>query len=170
MLRLCGCFRMPLKSPATDLLSAAYSPNGIQIASIPELRWHLFCNHMAENDKLPPTPCALKQHIIRVQIQVTVCRGQASVAQQQFLDPMKNCFYKYTTGQLKPVTTEVLPAPKAIIEMVNYRYRADCSTAHCSCRSNNISCTDLCQCGTQCQNDEDSRNDILLASDSDDDE
>ena len=74
------------------------------------------------------------------------------------------------SGQIKPVTTEVLPAPKAIIEMVRCQCRADCSTDRCSCRSNNLSCTDLCQCGTQCQNDEDSRNDVLLTSDSDDDE
>ena len=61
-------------------VSAAYVPEGIQIASIPELRWHLFCKHMAESDKLPPTPGALKQHILRVQLQATVW-GQTSVAQ-----------------------------------------------------------------------------------------
>ncbi|PIK61641.1 hypothetical protein BSL78_01459 [Apostichopus japonicus] len=158
-----------LLSMLATFVSAAYPPKGIRIASIPELRWHLFCKHMAESDKLPPTPGALKQHILRVQIKATVW-GQASVAQQQFLDPLKHGFCKDTTGQVKPVTTEVLPAPMAIIEMARCQCRADCSTARCSCRSNNLSCTDLCQCSTQRQNDEDSRNDILLASDSDDDE
>ena len=87
-----------LLSALATFISAAYSPKGIQIASIPELRWHLFCKHMAESDKLPPTPGALKQHILRVQIQATVW-GQASVAQQQFLDPLKHGFYRDTTGQ-----------------------------------------------------------------------
>ncbi|XP_014672104.1 PREDICTED: malate dehydrogenase-like [Priapulus caudatus] len=56
----------------TTFVCSAYAPKGIQIASIPELRWHLFCKHMAESDKLPPTLGALKQHIHRVQIQATV--------------------------------------------------------------------------------------------------
>ena len=141
-----------LLSMLATFVSAAYVPEGIQIAGIPELRWHLFCKHMVESDKLPPTPCALKQHILGVQIQATVWR-QASVAQQKFLDPLKHGFYK-DTGLMSPVTTDVLPAPKAIIEIVRCRCRGDCSTARCSCRAKNLSCTDLCLCGTECQNDE----------------
>ena len=64
---------------------------------------------MAESDKLPPT--------LRAPNPATVW-GQVSVAQQQFLYPLKHGFYKDTTGQVKPVTillgTDVLPAPKAI--------------------------------------------------------
>ena len=30
----------------------AYRPKGLQIESIPELRWHMFCKYMAESDKL----------------------------------------------------------------------------------------------------------------------
>ncbi|PIK38665.1 hypothetical protein BSL78_24487 [Apostichopus japonicus] len=137
-----------LLSTLATFVSAAYSPKGIQIASIPELRWHLFCKHMAESDKLPPTPGALKQHILRVQIQATVL-GQASVA-QQFLDSLKHGFYKDTTGQVKPVTTEVLPAPRPSLRCASAERLFYSSI---SCRSNNLSCTDLCQCGSQCQND-----------------
>lgn len=36
----------------------AYCLKGIQISSIPDLRWHLFCKYMAGNDKLPPTMSA----------------------------------------------------------------------------------------------------------------
>jgi hypothetical protein len=42
---------------------AAYCLIGITIDTIPELRWYLFCNHMAESDKLPPTEAAIKQHV-----------------------------------------------------------------------------------------------------------
>ena len=51
--RLCRCFRMPLKSLMTCSLFWLHSsllhtvPKGIQIAGIPELRWHMFCKHMA---------------------------------------------------------------------------------------------------------------------------
>ena len=47
----------------------AYSPKGIIIKKITELRWYLFCKNRAESDKLPPTPGALKQHVLRVHIQ-----------------------------------------------------------------------------------------------------
>ena len=48
-----------LLSMLATFVFATYALKGIQIASIPELRWHLFCKHMAESDKLPPTPGAL---------------------------------------------------------------------------------------------------------------
>lgn len=47
-------------------MCAAYSPKGINIRSIPELRWHMFCKYMADSNKLPPTVGALKQHILRL--------------------------------------------------------------------------------------------------------
>ena len=47
----------------------AYCLKGIDIHSIPELRWYLFCKHMAESNRLPPTSGALKQHILRAHIQ-----------------------------------------------------------------------------------------------------
>ncbi|KAJ8358104.1 hypothetical protein AAFF_G00034000 [Aldrovandia affinis] len=71
--------------------------------------------HMAESDKLPLTLGALKQHVLRAHIQARVW-GQADIAQQEFLDPLQNAYYKDKDGQLKPVTTEFLPAPEAIIE------------------------------------------------------
>jgi len=42
---------------------AAYSPKGIYINTIYKLRWHIFCKHMAESDKLPPILGALRQHV-----------------------------------------------------------------------------------------------------------
>ena len=54
-----------LLSMLATVVSAAYVPEGIQIAGIPELQWHLFCKHMAESDKLTPTSGALKQHFLR---------------------------------------------------------------------------------------------------------
>ena len=41
-----------------SFVCAAYSPKGICIKTIPELRWHLFRKHMAESDKLHPTLCS----------------------------------------------------------------------------------------------------------------
>jgi len=132
-----------------------YCPKGIHIESIPDLRWYLFCKHMAESDRLPPTMGALKQHILRVHVQARVW-GQASIAHQTFVDPLKNGFFQDANGNLMPHTTDDLPAPNAIIEMVSCHCKGDCSTRRCGCRSHNLACTDLCSCNTECQNDDDS--------------
>lgn len=42
-----------------SFLCVAYCPKGVEINSIPEHRWYLFCKHMAESGRLPPT---LKEH------------------------------------------------------------------------------------------------------------
>ncbi|KAK5929735.1 hypothetical protein CgunFtcFv8_010949 [Champsocephalus gunnari] len=68
-------------STLASFVCAAYSPKGINIKTIPELRWHLFCKHRAESDKLPPTLGALKQHILRVHVQTRVW-AQAAIALQ----------------------------------------------------------------------------------------
>lgn len=123
---------------------------------------------MAESDKLPPTLGALKQHVLRVHIQAKVW-GQASVAlQDPQLDPLQNGYHRDSDGQLKPITTDVLPAPKAIIEMVRCQCKTECSSARCSCRAKNLPCTNLCQCGTECQNNEDLQG-VMYDSEDDDD-
>ena len=150
-----------------SFVCAAYSPKGINIKKIPEQRWHLFCKHRAESDKLPPTPGALKQHILRVHVQ-TRSWAQAAIAQQDpQLDPLQNGYYKQIDGLLKPTTTEVLPAPKAILEMVQCRCKSDCSSGRCSCKAKDLVCTDMCQCSSQCENDKVSQS---LIHDSDDDD
>jgi len=104
---------------------------------------------MAESDKLPPTLGVLRQHVLRVHIQARVW-GQASIAlQDPHLDPIQNDYHKEPDGQLKPTMTDALPAPQAVI--------ADCSSTRCSCRTRNLSCTDLCQCSGDCENDEDTQ-------------
>ena len=81
---------------------------------------------MAESEKLPPTLGALKQHVLRAYIQARVW-GQAAIAQQVFPDPFQNGYYKDKDGSLKPIPTDLLPAPEAIIEMVRCQCKADCS-------------------------------------------
>ncbi|KAK5930774.1 hypothetical protein CgunFtcFv8_026987 [Champsocephalus gunnari] len=103
-------------STLASFVCAAYSPKGINIKTIPELRWHLFCKHRAESDKLPPTLGALKQHILRVHVQTRVWAQAAIALQDPQLDPLHNGYFRDSDG-MKPTTTEVLPAPKAIIEM-----------------------------------------------------
>ena len=66
-----------------------------------------------------------------------------------------------------PVTTQVLPAPQAIIELVRCQCKTNYSTQRCSCRRNDLPCTELCSCDTECANDEDCN---IGNDDSDDDD
>ena len=45
-----------LQLTLAQFVCTAYRPKGIQLSSIPELRWHLFCKYMAESEKLPWEP------------------------------------------------------------------------------------------------------------------
>ena len=66
---------------------------------------------------------------------------------------LQNGFYKDALGYFKPTTTEVLPAPDSIIEMVKYQCKKDCLSQRCS-RKLNLPCSDLCQCTTLHKNDD----------------
>ena len=81
------------------MCSLQYSPKGINIKTIPELRWHLFCKHRAESDKLPPTPGALKQHILRVHVQTRAWAQAAIALQDPQLDPLQNGYFKHLDAE-----------------------------------------------------------------------
>ena len=117
----------------------------------------MFCKQLAESNKLPFTIGALEEHIKRVRLQSRVWY-QATVMHQQPFELLQFGYYKDTDGQLLPVTTQVLPAPQAIIELVRCQCKTNCSTLKCSCRCNNLPYTELCLCDTdgKCTNDEDS--------------
>ena len=66
-----------------SFVCSAYCPRGVEIGNIPELRWYLFCKHMAESDRLPPTLGSLKQHMLRVDLQAQIW-GQQKAATQSF--------------------------------------------------------------------------------------
>src|SRR6218665_3492244 len=63
-----------------SFVCAAYSPKGICIYTIYELRWYVFCKHMAESDKLPFTLGVLRQHVLRIHIQAAQARVCGPVA------------------------------------------------------------------------------------------
>ena len=151
-----GDLTQEVKDALEKFVCLKYCPKGVRITSIPDLRWHLLCKQLAESNKLPPTLGALEEHINRVHLQSRVWH-QATVMQQQPFEPLQFGYSKERDGQLFPVTTLVLPAPQAIIELVRCQCKTNCSTLTCLCRHNNLPCTELCLCDTdvQCTNDED---------------
>jgi hypothetical protein len=71
-----------------------------------------------------------------------VCTGaklsmvQANVVQN--FDPRKSGYYKDEFGTILPVTTKVLAAPQAIVELVRCQCETNCSTQRCSCNKQKI--------------------------------
>ena len=116
----------------------AYCPKGIEINSIPELRWYLFCKHMAESNRIPPTLGTLKQHI-----QASVW-GQASIAQQEFLDPLQNGFCKDANGDLVPHTTDDLPSRWLIVTARETARRKGVAVDHTTFLTLNSVCAAPC--------------------------
>jgi hypothetical protein len=86
------------------------------------------------------------------------------------MDPLQNGYYENTDGKFKPVMTDALPAPKAIIEMVSCQCKKDCSSHRCSCKMQRLTCTDLCQCSSACENDEDTQKHQISDNDEEDDD
>ena len=126
-----------LQSTLARFVCTAYCTKGLQISSIPELRWRLFCKYMAESEKLLSTMGALKQHILRTHVQARVW-GQAAHPKQVPLDPLQNSYHKdHDDGQLNPTTTDVPPARNAIIEMVGCQCKGNWTSNRCSCKLNN---------------------------------
>lgn len=143
-----------IRNALAKFVCLMYRPKGIDITNIPELRWHLFCKHLAESNKLPPTVGALEEHIKRARVQSTVW-FQATTMWQCFLDPLQNGYTENENGGIQSLTTKVPPAPDAIIELVRCRCKTKCISQLCSCRKHKLPCTELCSCGSECENDAD---------------
>ena len=50
-------------------------------------------------------------------------------------------------------TMDVPPAPQDIVELLRCQCKAHKTIQRCSCQKHNLACTDLCLCGTDCEND-----------------
>jgi len=140
----------------TRFVCSAYCPIDINISNIPELRWHLFCENMAENDF---TKLLVHYGSISCEyISKHMCGDKLQfLTMQIFLDPLKHGCHKvnWSHGPLKPTTTDVLQALKTVTEMVRCQCKTDWSSQRCSCHAKNLTCTDLCVCSTSCENGED---------------
>ena len=141
-----------VKDTLAKFICSVYCPQGIYITNIPELRWHLFCKHLAESSNLPPTLGAIEEHIKRVRVQSQVW-SQAMDMQQTPLDPLNNGYDRDKDGLFLPVTTQVPLAPQALTEFVRCRCKSKCSSRRCSCKRHKLPCTELCLCGDECEND-----------------
>ena len=120
------------------------------------LRWEMFCKAQAEAQNLPPTRAALLEHTKRAQFQARIWKT-ADVPNPSIGTPNDYGWVTSADGYM-PKVTSLDPAPKAVLSLINCACtKSQCSTNRCSCKRNNMLCTELCRCrveGTNCQNGE----------------
>lgn len=113
------------------------------------LRWKLQSKFSEENDLLPPTPAALKFHIMRANFVTFLWKRL-----MRCLSPvLPNMIGNGWNDDLTPVMTDELPAPEFSLELtVCGCKKTHCSNKRCSCFKFELKCTDACHC-LDCQNE-----------------
>ena len=104
-------------------------------------------------DSLPATPGAWNEHTKRAYLQAHLW-AQDNVLHPKILDPT-TLGWESVSGQLIPVLSHEQLAPEAVVELLKCCCgKSRCSSARCTCRQNNLPCTELCKCGADkdCQN------------------
>ena len=101
-------------------------------------------------DRLPPAIGALAQTIKRTWYAEKVI-AQCDIL-TQVLPNLNFAGWKSVDGNFEPITSEDPIAPDSVIELVRCGCKTGCKLSRCSCRKNDICCTDLCACFDFCEN------------------
>ena len=122
-----------------------------QIKTVKELRWFLFSKRQYSDEKLPPTKAALEQMIKRANYVALVWK-ECGTPHPDLPEPTSHG-WSQDGDRLQAIPTTLLPAPKALLELIKCGCRGSCITISCSCRRHNLKCTDMCgSCEEKCQN------------------
>lgn len=127
--------------------------NGDSSDSLDSLRFRRFSEKVARGksvvliQSLPPTSAAAKYHLLRVYLQVQVWIGNDNIIPEDYGWVKKGT-------RLKPITTDLEPAPHELLITIRCRCQGSCDTNRCSCKKNNLKCSTACtECfGTNCFN------------------
>jgi hypothetical protein len=116
--------------------------------TLPETRWHYFSKKQAQDEHLPPTRGALLQHILRAHF-ITHIWKTSTIHNPLQWDPTKYG-WEMVSDKLQPIMTKDPSAPDAILELVKCNCKKGCLTNACSCKGNNLPCTEICGCSSYC--------------------
>ena len=118
-----------------------------------ERRYWLFCQKGQRNEHLPPTSDSLHFHIKRANYQTYIWRKSLTPV-TNLPDPSLHGWEK--KGEiLKPLLMSQSAAPTGLLELVMCSCKKSfCKSNRCSCKFNNLICTEGCACmgNEQCQN------------------
>ena len=92
-----------------------YSPQ-THIVSVKKLRWWLFKKKQAESERLPPSPDALRQAILRAHHQAII--WNLDTVPQPVIPPPENYGWKQEDDGWTTVMTTQLPAPESVLHLV----------------------------------------------------
>ena len=120
-----------------------YAPS-LAVKSLYQLRWKLFSSRQAEGETLPPTQESLKQAIYRAHFQALI--WQNDIVPNPDIPSPENYGWKIEDGIYVPVSCDLPAAPDAVVQLVKCSCRKSMCSSSCSCRRNNLSCTEMCQC------------------------
>ena len=110
-----------------------------------ELRWFLFSNRAAEGENLPPTSGSLDLHILRAHY-ITMIWRKACESHPCLPAPTEFGWKLDTdSSHFSPVFCLLKPAPESILHLIKCGCKRGCE-GRCSCRKNNIPCTEACGC------------------------
>lgn len=110
-----------------------------------ELRWFLYSNRAAEGENLPPTSGSLDLHIRRAHYISMIWR---KACETHPCLPAPTAFgWTFDAGSsyFSPVRCLNPPAPEAVLHLIKCGCKRGCE-GRCSCRKNNIPCTEVCGC------------------------
>lgn len=119
-------------------------------ADVNECRYILFRTKTGKSQSLPPCQDALKHHTMRVNYQAAVWR-RALEANPEVPHPDGYGWVR-SEDRIDIDWMFLPPAPEALLELIMCECTGLCTTGHCSCKRNGLSCTDACQCGDKCEN------------------
>ena len=110
-----------------------------------ELRWFLFSNRAAEGENLPPTSGSLDLHILRAHYIAMIWR-KACESHPRLPAPTEFGWkLDADSSHFSPVFCLLKPAPESILHLIKCGCKRGCE-GRCSCRKNNIPCTEACGC------------------------
>ena len=121
-----------------------------EVYRVDNCRYQMFASKQTQSHCLPPCQDALKQHTMRANYQAAVWQF-ALVANPEVPSP-EGRGWIIKEGHTELYWMSLPPAPAALLESVMCACTGDCSTGHCTCNRNSLSCTDACQCSEQCKN------------------
>ena len=114
------------------------------VTDVNSLRYQLFCLHSGNTEQLPPCRDALVQHMKRAVYQSAIWRR--ALEARPIVPSPDGHGWTVEGEELRVHWMEQCPAPDALLELVSCGCSSGCSTRRCSCKSNGMLCTDICQC------------------------
>ena len=121
---------------------------------MPAARWHLFSKKLGGGDKIPPTPSAFRQYLLRALVQAFTLR-HANLPESPVIPVHKGYFgWKWDENEWKPIPSGTPVAPPDILEVVKCNCSGICETRACSCFKDSLSCTEMCHISLEsyCEN------------------